>query len=432
MTEDGPVMLCTVGGSHQPVLKAIKSAKPRFVCLFCTDRDPDTGKPGSIEHITGQGNVIKAQWSDTKPTLPSIPIQAGLEVDDYTTFTVLGDNLDEAYGVMRRAASEMAARFPGVSIVADYSGGTKTMTAALVCAALEREDTELQVVVGARADLIRVRDGTEQVTIANVARLRLDRAMSPYLAAWGRFAYHEAAEGLDRIRIAGDDAGKQRLRLARVMSTVFARWDDFDHAGALELLDCYAGRVSRCYPWMLPTLRCLVNKAERANEPALLWDLWRNAERRAAQGRFDDATARVYRLLEWTAQWQLRMKLDADTADFPQELLPTGIEARRDTNGKIKIGLWTAWQIVRERLQGPAADLITEHGSELRDLLSIRNDSILAHGFRPVGEHDWKQMENWIREKLLPVLKQLSDDAGLRRPPQQLPRKPSTIFHEGA
>ena len=53
------------------------------------------------------------------------------------------------------------------------------MTAALVCAALERDDIELQLIAGARPNLIRVEDGTERAMTASVARLRLDRAMAP-------------------------------------------------------------------------------------------------------------------------------------------------------------------------------------------------------------------------------------------------------------
>ena len=77
---------------------------------------------------------------------------------------------------MRAAAAELAERFPGARLVADYTGGTKTM-------------------------------------MASVARLRLDRAMAPWLGTWCRFAYHEAADGLSRIRIAAtSDADEARLK----------------------------------------------------------------------------------------------------------------------------------------------------------------------------------------------------------------------------
>ena len=383
-----PILLCTVGGAHQPILRAIESTGPRYVCFFCTDRDPGTGRLGSIVQVTGKGSVIKAKPGDAKPTLPNIPAQAGLDTERFEARTIPADDLDGAFFTMR-AAAELAARFPGVRFVADYTGGTKTMTAALVCAALERDDVELQLIADARPNLVRVEDGTEQATTASVARLRLDHAMAPYLGAWRRFAYHEAADGLRRIRVATGNPGRAQLEFARSSSRALARWDDFDHTGALALLDIYAGRVARYFPEMLPTLRLLANEDDAKHEPARLFDLWLNAERRAAQGRFDDAVARWYRLMEWTAQWQLRTGTGADTADFPQELLPPDTDPTPGRDGKIKIGLRQTWQVVEQRLPGPAQAFIAEHGRELRDLLDLRNHSILAHGYRPVGEADW-------------------------------------------
>ncbi len=54
------MLLCTVGGAHQPIFRAIGTLAPRYVCFFCTDRDPDTGRPGCIVQVTGKGNIIKA------------------------------------------------------------------------------------------------------------------------------------------------------------------------------------------------------------------------------------------------------------------------------------------------------------------------------------------------------------------------------------
>ena len=405
---------------------AIESAAPRHVCFFCTDRDPETGKAGSIAQVTGAGNVIRTSFGDDKPTLPNIPTQAGLDRDGFEVRIVPADDLDGAYAVMRRAAAELAERFPGARLVADYSGGTKTMTAALVCAALEREDTELQLVAGARADLLRVRDGTEQAMTASVARLRLDRAMAPWLAAWRRFAYHEAADGLDRIRITAGAADRARLGLARGLSRALARWDDFDHAGALDLVETYAGRVAPHFPAMLPALRLLSGERDQ-REPALLFDLWRNAERRAAQGRYDDAIARWYRLMEWTAQWQIRTGLGADTADLPRELLPPDATVTPDRSGKLRVGLWMAWQVMRCRLSGPAQALAIRHGPKLRDLLELRNNSILAHGFHPVGAGDWQRVHSFTEDCCLPLLRALARDAGLKCEPPQLPREASEL-----
>lgn len=340
----GTVLLCTVGGSHQPILRAIGTLAPSYVCFFCTDRDPDTGRPGSIVQVTGKGSIIKAAYQDAKPTLPNIPAQAGLDAEKLETRIVPADSLDDAYLTMRQAIAELAERFVGARLIADYTGGTKTMSAALVSAALDSDDVELQLISGARRDLVHVQDRTERVTSERAACLRLDRGMAPYLGAWRRFAYHEAAQGLGGIPNSTDNPGRARLGLAQMLSRALARWDDFDHSGALELMETYGAQVAASFPAMLPVLRLLAKEDDVRNTPARLFDLWLNAERRAAQGRFDDAVSRWYRLMEWSAQWQLQTKLHAETADFPAALLSPNVDAAPDRHGKIKLGLWKAWQ----------------------------------------------------------------------------------------
>lgn len=417
------ILLCTVGGAHQPIIKAIESTSPRYVCFFCTDKDPETGRPGSIVQVTGKGNVIKANRCDSKPTLPNIPTQTGLDAEQFEAQKIPADDLDGAYLAMRDAITELSRQFSGAQFTADYTGGTKTMTAALVCAALDSSAAvKLHLIAGARGNLDRVEDGTEQPMLASVDRLRLDRTMSPYLGAWRRYAYHEAAEGLNGIQIVADTPGKERLGIARSLSRAFALWDDFDHGGSRKLIDIYASRVAQCFLDLLRVLRLLTNENDARREPARLFDLWLNAERRAKQGRFDDAVARWYRLMEWTAQWQLQTKLDVKTtADFPRDKLPPNLHVAPASNGKIKLGLMNAWQVVEYHLSGPAQVFIAKHENRLRGLTELRNNSILAHGFEPVKETDWQDLHSWTKESFLPVLRDLATEAGLKNEPKQLP-----------
>ena len=94
------VLLCTVGGSHQPILTAIESTSPDFVCFFCTGRDPATGQAGSIRQVTGKGSVIKAQPGDSGATLPNIPRQAGLDDGAFEAREVPADDLDRCVAVI--------------------------------------------------------------------------------------------------------------------------------------------------------------------------------------------------------------------------------------------------------------------------------------------------------------------------------------------
>lgn len=105
-------------------------------------------------------------------------------------------------------------------------------------------------------------------------------------------------------------------------------------------------------------------------------------------------------------------------------VLPAEVDARPDSHGKIKLGLWAAWQVVRGHFQAPARDLIDNHGQELRDLLSIRNNSILAHGFDPVPRSSWNRSQQWTQDRLLPVLDHYAKKAGVRKPVEQLPTDP--------
>ena len=119
------VLLCTVGGAHQPILKAIESTKPRHVCFLCTDRDPETGKPGSIVQVLGNGAVIKARPHDEKPTLPNIPTLAGLADESFETRIVPADDLDGAYLAMRATVAELVCQHAGAQFVADYTGAPR-------------------------------------------------------------------------------------------------------------------------------------------------------------------------------------------------------------------------------------------------------------------------------------------------------------------
>ncbi len=76
----------------------------------------------------------------------------------------------------------------------------------------------LRLVAGARADLVKVHDGTQSSGTVGVEGIRLRRGMAPFLAAWDRFAYGEAAERAARLANLSAEAKKLedlRVVLAR-------------------------------------------------------------------------------------------------------------------------------------------------------------------------------------------------------------------------
>ncbi len=424
MTTPSIILLCTVGGSHEPILTALRQTTPDFTCFICTGRDPATGRPGSDVQILGKGSCINAHPSDEKPSLPNIPTQAGLREEQYEVVHVPADDLDEVFRILCDTIQNLGQRFPGARLLADYTGGTKTMTAGLVSAALESAGVELQLVTGSRADLIKVRSGMEAVAQATVERVRLERAMRPYVDAWRRFAYAEAYQGLAALPHPRDRTLAARLALLRDLSRGLDAWDRFAHGAALDLLEPYRPRIGASWSALLMALKRLTGPDE-GQEAARLFDLWRNAERRAAQGRHDDAVARIYRLLEWSAQWLLRGRCGIDTGDVPPDRVPPGMALAPNAKGRIQVGLLEGWELLaHHQPDSPAGAFFRAERNALLDWLRMRNHSILAHGFQPVAESDWRKTMEWANARLLPMLLQETAGSRIKEPPPQLPVQP--------
>ncbi len=298
------------------------------------------------------------------------------------------------------------------------------MTAALVVAALEFDDVELRLVTGPRTNMKQVSGGTEQSMVASVDALRLRSAMAVHLDGWRRFAYQEAAEGLQTMspRINTPGLG-ETFFFAHSLSRALACWDRFDHKEAWRLVEPFRSDLMERYPDLVPNLKLLTSAGER-RQPAQLFDLWLNAKRRAAQGRFDDATARWYRLLEWTAQWQIKEQLGFETKAFPHDQLPSGMDLAAGDDGNVRIGLSNAWKIVAARCKGACQQFADREAQRMLAHSEKRNHSILAHGFHPVSSGAWHDLEQWTADRFLPMLR---EHAGLRKEPTQLPTEPPEV-----
>ncbi len=397
---DKTVLICTVGGSHQPIVRAIEDLRPSRICFICSADDPATGNKGSYIQITGRGNVIRARHGDEKPTLPNIPSQVGMSADGFEVIEVSPDDFDDIYG---KAGRWLEAHLSGSGrMVADYTGGTKTMSAALVAAALDHERVALHLVTGSRSNLLRVDDGHEQSIPASVEETRFHRRFRQALLPWGAYAYDQAERLLDAMKPPSRPLSRGEYQRARDLSRAFARWDRFDHAGAKGIIEHYRPKLGADHGPLLSALDRLTGE-HPSREPMRLFDLWRNAERRAAQGRYDDAVARIYRLLEWSAQWLLREK-QIDTSDVPAEKIPEGITLTENRNGRRQAGLYSAWVLAAHHCGGEVTAFWTDNHKAMLDHLQARNHSILAHGFQPLQKTAWQHFARWAEDRLLPFL----------------------------
>lgn len=413
------ILICTVGGSHQPIVSAINDLRPDFVVFICTDRDPATNQPGSRVQIEGKGNCIKAHNGDANPTLPNILTQTGLASEKYEMVLTLSDNLDRIYLDCVTAIDDISRRFPDARIVADYTGGTKSMSAGLVMAVVESPGIDLQLVTGSRADLIKVQDGSQFSGKADCERVRYRRLTEPYRRAWQRYAYSEAVAGLAGLKPPG--GLRDEYTRFRELSRAFAEWDNFNHAQALSILKTYAPSLPDHLKKYLSTANQLNDNNQNKCDAARLLDLFRNAERRAAQGRYDDAVARIYRLIEWSAQWLLKVQAGIETGDVRPEQIPDHLTLTQNRKGQWQAGLFNAWQLVKHHTKGPAAAFITEQENTLRSHIEARNTSILAHGFTPIQNNQWQPIYAWLESQFIPMLLEETAKSGIKTLPAQLP-----------
>lgn len=412
MTSEKRIFFATVGGSHQPLIEAIRFLHPDHTVFICTG-----GKSGSEAMITGEGKVIKSSREDKKPSLPNIPTQMDMQPEDFSVLLVPGDNLDEA---VIKISTEMEKWRDEGELIADYTGGTKTMTAALVLASLEL-DVQLYLVKGARNDLDKVVDGTQCCSRAAVGRVRFSRELANYLTAWKQYGYSQALQGLNRMSPPAEETIQKEYLLARNLSKAFDAWDCFDHSQAYKLLSAHSREVGSLYGAYLQTAAMLANEDTPKAEGGRIYDLWLNAKRRVFQGRYDEAVARAYRIIEWIAQWVLYKDCEINTSDLSEDQIPEEVELFKNHKGKYQASLHKAWELVDAKTNGEAANFIRANKKDLLTYLDIRSTSILAHGFRPVGRDDWKKMESWMEEKLIPVLEKELELVGMKSLPRQLP-----------
>ncbi len=418
---DPIVLICTVGGSPQPIVTAIDTLKPIHTEFVCTDKDPGTGQPGSCICITGSGLVCKSSSAVNTPDMPNIPTQTGLQEDRYNITIVPSDDLDRAFLTISKKLIEMGRKHPDAAIKADYTGGTKTMTAALVTAVLEAEGIDLQLVTGNRPDLVKVKNNTQAVVSTGIDTLRYQKAVQPFLLSWNRFAYAEAAKGLSSISSPRDSRLRNQYFRLRDVSTAFAAWDRFDHRQALDLLDSYAPSAGPFLGPYLGVLRILTTDDQK-QVPMQILDLWNNAHRRAAQGRYDDAMARCYRIIEWTAQWVLNKNHGIETGNLRSDFVPSELSIHLNSKGKLQASLMNAWELIRLKHDGPARVFIQEQNRSLLNRIEARNSSILAHGKTPIDKAGWQKMADWMGKEFIPVLMSEAGTVGIHKVPQQLPK----------
>jgi CRISPR-associated protein (TIGR02710 family) len=299
-------------------------------------------------------------------------------------------------------------------IAVDITTGTKVMSAALAAVAIVHEVRSLSYVTGNRNADGRVVSGTEKMETLDPARISLLASLKRELPTY--FNAHQYTACLDIIgRYKKKEKFLEKQEIQQLKDTErlvmgYREWDRFNHKGALEKLEKLANpKLSQNVKF----LNELMNERNRLSSKVyklglrdnlptrcLIADLIANAERRADEGSYDDAVARLYRAVEAVAQLHLlevygqdsgNIRLDELKDRLPEDSIKR-YEKLRGEDGRIRLGLTESYQLIHtlEPANPLASDEVIE---QLRKDLPFRNSSILAHGFKPIGREEFEKMK---------------------------------------
>ena len=421
MDDKHTLLICTVGGSPEPIVATLKHWNPvriRFVPTRETREQIDA-------------RVVPLAKSE------GLPLDPGrydlVELPDGQDFAACVETLRQLTPVVQ----EWLARGDQYQVVVDFTGGTKCMSAALVLQA-HRWRCLFSYVGGAertKEGVGVVVSGKEQVLHAHNPWDALGfQAVEEIVALFDQQAFAPAAALADKaMRSVGEPSRKRELNALKLLAEAFDAWDRFDHQRAVtrfQELSKYdndlravlgQSKADQLRSYSHAQTAYLRKLGER-HSPRMehVVDLLANAQRRKTEGRIDDAVARLYRAIESLAQVALAERHQiTNTKQVALDRVPEPLRGQwvsRANEGTIFLGLQDAYALL-----DAVGDAVGAKFKELqlhdtqRSPLTARNQSILAHGFERVSDQVFAQLWNAVLqlagtdESSLPVFPTLRD-----------------------
>ena len=161
-----------------------------------------------------------------------------------------------------------------------------------------------------------------------------------------------------------------------------------DYPSDIEKLSAFIGQVAGNAAYL--------KRLEAGNiSLPMVEELVANAVRRAEEGRYDDAVARLYRALEMVAQAQFMEKYGRSTSRFPftglHDKLKPAYQHRKNKDEVVDLGCRDAFK----QLYYAGMELgrrYMENEEEIKGILNQRNNSILAHGITPLNRAKYEKL----------------------------------------
>lgn len=423
------VLLISVGGSPEPIALSLKKNNCPYVIFFCSTGSYNLPK-----------EVIRSIEEEYKP-------------DDYVRIvTDNHEDIDLCYKTLEKELPKMLNYWNmGMNdIVVDYTGGTKTMSVALVLATV-KECSQYTYIGGKLREkdgLGIVRSGSEVVYPSNNPWRALGVQESTLIdLMFDRYQFQSASDSLRQISNDIDPRLKETLLKLSNIALGYYQWDSFMHNKAhtqfkrniielkklklvnniyfiqmiedLEKDEAWLGAfVSLADETSNKQKKKKSNSRKKENSSTTtgkersieekktllnsykLVDLLSNSKRRAEkEHRYDDAVARLYSCLEKYVKFKL-LEYGIDNSKAKVEDIPENLRPQFEMNlfkdeatGEpfYKFGLVKTCEVLSS-YDPSFAKRFEGLRNELNDIIYRRNASILAHGEDPVKGEDFSKL----------------------------------------
>lgn len=392
------LLVCTVGSTAEPIVATLKRWNPMRIRFVPTRETRARIDSDILPLALSEGLAVDSGRYDL------------LELADGQDFAACVGTL----GQLTPVVEEWLGRGEQYQVVVDFTGGTKCMAAALALQAhrwrcvfsyvggSERTKEGVGVVVSGKEQVLHAHNPWDALGF---------QAVEEFVSLFDQQAFAAGAALADRtMRNVSEQSRKRELNALKLLAEAYDAWDRFDQKSAMPKLQELAkydndlralfgqSKANQIRSWThihLDYLRKLVE----GNSPSMMHvaDLLANAQRRKAEGRIDDAVARLYRAIESLAQVALAERHQMNnTKQVPLNRVPEALRGHwtaRAEEGLVFLGLQDAYSLLDA--------LGDELGTKFKQLqlhdrqrspLTARNQSILAHGFERVSDKVHEQL----------------------------------------
>ncbi|MCX7998090.1 MAG: TIGR02710 family CRISPR-associated CARF protein [Leptospiraceae bacterium] len=376
-------MIVTVGtgsGVEHGILYSIKSHNPNLLMLIYSE--------GSTQTLNSILNDLEKLKFPTDKILKK-------QYDEVNDVELL-------YKTYSEYLKEIISKgFSTSEIVADYTSGTKAMSAALCLAAVSLNVNTLSYVYGERDQNGKVRSGTERVYSLSPNVIFIEEKLKFFRLLFNKYQFESAFDLIQNLKHPDFDS---TLEIYKTLALGYSKWDKFDYKGAFDQLKSLKeNQLEKNLKDTLDKHKEILFKLQDSQlKEENLNDLYSNAKRRFEEGKYDDCVSRLYRLLEMIAQKEIEKELELETKSIPYEELPANLKEKHKNSvqdGNVKLSLQESFEfLLSKQPENQVAKNYKQDSEEFKKLLSMRNDSLLAHGFVPIDKRKAKEMLDLIQK----------------------------------